>query len=70
MKFKFLVSLAYRCYIPNLVKIGSAVLEKMLTHDGRWSTDDDGRQHIAIGHPNDTCDLKTLLEIQNSEVGI
>ena len=33
---QFLVSLPYRCDIPNLVKIDSAVLEKkMLMDDGR-----------------------------------
>ena len=42
-----LVSLPYRCYIPNLVKIGPVVLEKkMLTDDGRRTTHDDGRQPI------------------------
>ena len=29
----FHVSLPYRCYIPNLVKIDQVVLEKMLMHD-------------------------------------
>ena len=34
------VSLPYKCYIPNLVKIGPVVLEKkMLTDDGRRTTD-------------------------------
>ena len=32
---QFFVSLLYKCYIPNLVKIGPAVLEKMLTDDRR-----------------------------------
>ena len=46
---QFFVSLSYRCYIPNLVKIGPVVLEKkMLTHDARRKTDDDGRRIIAI----------------------
>ena len=46
MKFTILVSFPYRCYIPNLVKIGPVILEeKMLTHD-------DERQPIAIGHPS------------------
>ena len=32
----FLVSLPFRCYIPNLAKIGSVVLEKkMLTNNAR-----------------------------------
>ena len=36
---QFLVSLPYRCYIPNLVRIGPVVSEeKMLTHDGRRQT--------------------------------
>ena len=36
---QFLVSLPYRCYVPNLVKIGSVVLEKkMLTDDTRRRT--------------------------------
>mgnify|MGYP003684387755 CR=1 FL=1 len=35
--------------IPNLVKIGPVVLEKrMLTHDGRRTSNDDGRQRITI----------------------
>ena len=37
---QFLVSLQYRCYILNLIKIGPVVLEKMLTHDGWWTTTD------------------------------
>ena len=32
---QFLVSLPYKCYIPNLVKIGPVVLEKMLIHDSQ-----------------------------------
>ena len=48
---QFLISLPYRCYIPNLVRIGPVVAEeKMLTHDGR--------QPIAIGHLSDSGDLK------------
>ena len=46
---QFLVSLPYKCFIPNLIKIGLVVLEKVLTQDGRWMTYDDGRQPIAIG---------------------
>ena len=43
-QLQFLLSLPDRCYIPNLERIGTVVLEKkILTHD-------DGRQHIAIGH--------------------
>ena len=42
---QFLVSLPYRCYIPNLVKIGSVVLEKkMLTDNGRRTTHDTRRR--------------------------
>ena len=56
---QFLVSLPYRCYIPNLVTIGPVVLEKkILTHDGRRTTDDDGRQPKAIGHLSYSGDLK------------
>ena len=36
---QFLVPLPYRCYIPNLVKIGQIVLEKK-THVARRTTDD------------------------------
>ena len=32
---QFLVSLPYKCNIPNLVKIGPVVLEKMLIHDSQ-----------------------------------
>ena len=35
---QFLVSLPYRCYIPNLVKIDTVVLRKMLTLDTRRRT--------------------------------
>ena len=50
---QFLVSLPYRCYILNLVKIGPVVLKTMLTDDGRRRT-----QPIAIGHLSDSGDLK------------
>ena len=36
---QFLVSLTYRCHIPDLVNIGSVVLEKMLRDDA-WQTTD------------------------------
>ena len=40
-------------------KFGSVVLEKkMLTDDVRWTTHDNGRQPIAIGHLSDSGDLK------------
>ena len=63
-KLQISVSLLYRCYILNLVKIGSVVLEKKILtndarrHDGRWTTQGDGRQPRAIGHPRDSIDLK------------
>ena len=48
-----------RCYTPNLVKIGSVVLEKkMLMDDGQWTMHDEGRKPIAIGHLSDSGDLK------------
>ena len=48
-----------------MVKIGPVVLEKkMLTHDARRTTDDDGRQPIAIGHLSDSGDLKSSLELK------
>ena len=37
-----------------LIRLGSVVLEKMLTHD-------DGRKPIAIGHLSDSGDLKTRI---------
>ena len=40
---QFLVSLPYRCYIPNLVKVGPVVLEKKMkrtTHVARRTTTD------------------------------
>ena len=59
---QFLVSLPYGCCIPNLVKIGPVVLEKMLTHDER-TKDDDGRQPRAIGHLSYSDDLKNTFII-------
>ena len=49
MQFKLLVSLPYRCYNPNLIKIGPVVLEKKMLMSMHASivTDDDGRQPIA-----------------------
>ena len=49
---QFLVSLPYKYYTPNLVKIGQEVLEKKMSTL-------DGRQPIAIGHLSDTGDLKS-----------
>ena len=61
------VSLPYRCYIPNLVRIGPVVSEeKMLTHDGRRTSHDDGRQPIAIGHLSDSGDLKSSDQAKGS----
>ena len=51
---QFFVSLPYRWYISNLVKIGPVVLEKKML------TNDDGRQPIAIGHLSDSGDLKKI----------
>ena len=58
MKFLFLFSLPYGCYIPNLIKIGPVVFEKMLTHDALRTIDDDGRQPIAIVHLINSGDLQ------------
>ena len=46
---QLLVSLPYRCYHPNLIKIGPVVLEKKMLMSIHASivTDDDGRQPIA-----------------------
>ena len=39
MKFIIFVSVPYRCYIPNLVKIGAVVIEKnMVMDDARRRT--------------------------------
>ena len=53
---QLLVYLPYRCYIPNLVKISSVVIEKKMLMD-------DAHQHIAIVHLSDTGDLKMSLKI-------
>ena len=53
-----------------MVKIGPVVLEmKMLTHHGRrtmdnerWTTDDDRRQPIAIGHLSYSGDLTNFIK--------
>ena len=61
-----MVSLLYRCYIPNSVKVGPVVLEKkILTDDRRLITDDDRLQ------PNfsDSGDLRSLaVKIQAHKV--
>ena len=55
---QFLVSLPYRCYILNLVKIGPAVLEiEEEEVNAPHTTDDDGHQPIKIGHLSDSGDL-------------
>ena len=60
---QFLVSSPYRWYIPNLVKIVPVVLEKkILTDDGRWMTDDDGRQTIATCHLSSSGDLQMYFD--------
>ena len=51
---QFLVSLSFRCYIPNLVKIGPVNLEK--THDERHAHNN-GRQLTAISRLSDSVDL-------------
>ena len=54
--------------IIKLLKIDSAVLEKkMITHDGRRTSQDDGRQPIAIhvGHLAELGDLKIEISIGN-----
>ena len=61
---QFLVFLPYRCYIPNLVKIGPVVFEKKILTDNAQQTSDDTRhtkliQPIAKGHLSDSGDLKT-----------
>ena len=60
---KFLFSLPYRCYIPNLVRILEKRIngERRTTHDGRRKTDSDGRQSIGIGHLSDSGDVKSSL---------
>ena len=65
---QFLVSLTYRCYMLNLVKIGPVVIcQKMLTDDGRNTTHDarrtthvDRHKPIAIGNLSDSGDLNNL----------
>lgn len=47
----------YATVKPNVVKIGSAVLEKMLIND-------DGRQPIEIDHLRDSGDLKMTCSIK------
>ena len=59
-----IVSLPYRCDIPNLVKIGPIVpKKKFLTQDGRRRTDGDGGQLIAIDYLSDSGDLKIQQQV-------
>ena len=59
MKYTIFHLLTLKFYIPNLVKIGSVVLEKILTHYGRHTTHDERQQpKIAIGYLSDSSDLK------------
>ena len=51
---QFLVSLRYRCYKPNKIKIRSSWEDV----NARRMTDDDVRQPIAIGHQSYSSDLK------------
>ena len=46
-------------FLPNLRLMRPPVVleKKMITHDERLTTDDNGRQPIAIGHLNDSGDL-------------
>ena len=51
--------------MPNLIKNGPVVPEKkMLKHDARRTTDDDGRQPIAIGH---LCYSGDLIKINDNQ---
>ena len=63
MKFTFSCLLTNRCYIPNWVKIGSAVVSR------RWATQDDGSQPIAICHLSISGNLKTSVHLNKSPVG-
>ena len=55
--------------MPNLVKIGSVVLEKkMLTDDVRWTTHDDGLQSLAIGHSGDLKSKWVIVRTQDEVI--
>ena len=43
------------------VKIGPVVLEKMLMQEAQQTTDNNGREPIAIGHLSDSGDLKNII---------
>ena len=42
------ISVPWRCYIPNLVKIGPVAIEKKLMNDGRRTPDHDDNQPVII----------------------
>ena len=67
MKFRMYVSIFYRHYIPNLVKIDAAVLEKkMLTDDARRTHDDERQFPISVAsHLSDSDDLDILMNISS-----
>ena len=52
------LQMIHTTHVPHLVKIGPVVFrEKMLTHEARWTTHNEGSQPIAIGHLSDSDDL-------------
>ena len=56
--YNFDVFVPYRCYIPNLVKIGQVVLEKkMLMDDAWWRTPTHSNRSLS-----DSGDLKSLIQ--------
>ena len=63
---QFYVSLIYRCYVVNLVKIGPLVFEKKMddarqkTNDWRRTTNEDRRQPTATGHLGDSGDIRMV----------
>ena len=60
-----MVSLPYRCYIPNSVKVGPVVLEKKILMDGGWLITDDDRLQPNF---SDSGDLRSLaVKIPSSE---
>jgi hypothetical protein len=67
---KFLFPFTYKCYKPNLVEIGLAVLEKKLKMFKSLSPTDDGRKRIAIGHLSDSGDLKTIFVINTTKAKV
>ena len=64
---KLLVSLPYICHIPNVVKIGPVVLEKMmLTHDAQCTMHD--RRWWMPTHSNTVPTRPNLTPVQTSKV--